>query len=72
MAILALLAVNAHAYDFLSNGIFYNVLSEEDGTVEVTGEHIIYSGNIVIPDSVLNDGRIYTVTSIGDYAFSHL
>ena len=70
MAILALLAVNAHAYDFESDGIRYNVLSEEDRTVAISGDRITYRGNIVIPDRVLNDGRIYTVTAIGNEAFS--
>lgn len=61
-------------YDFESDGIYYNVLSEKDRTVEVTSggySYRDYRGNIVIPDGVLNDGRIYTVTSIGDYAFCY-
>ena len=71
VAILALLAVNAHAYDFESNGIYYNVLSEKDRTVEVTRgkDSEAYRGNITIPSRVLNFGRIYAVTSIGDEAF---
>lgn len=71
VAIFALLAANAYAYDFKSDGIYYNVSSEKNRTVEVTsGGYRTYRGNIVIPDRVLNDGRTYTVTSIGDYAFS--
>ena len=71
VAILALLAANAYAYDFKSDGIYYNVSSEKNRTVEVTsGGYRIYRGNIVIPDRVLNDGRTYTVTSIGERAFS--
>ena len=73
VAILALLAVNAYAYDFESDGIRYNVLSEEDRTVEVISNKYYdsYRGNIVIPDRVLKNGRIYTVTSIGERAFSY-
>ena len=71
MAILALLAVNACTNDE-SDGIYYNVLSEKDRTVEVTsGGYNNYRGNIVIPDGVFNDGRTYTVTSIGDNAFCY-
>ena len=71
VAIFALLAANAYAYDFKSDGIYYNVSSEKNRTVEVTsGGYRTYRGNIVIPDRVLNDGRTYTVTSIGSYAFS--
>lgn len=88
VAILALLAVNActdefvfvsdgivdnpDAYDFKSDGIYYNVSSEKDRTVEVTsGGSNNYRGNIIIPDWVHNDGRTYTVTSIDDDAFRY-
>ena len=64
--------VIASKYDFESDGIYYNVSSEKDRTVEVTsGGYNNYRGNIVIPDGVFNDGRTYTVTSIGDYAFCY-
>ncbi len=61
------------AFDFNTNGIYYNKLS--DSTVEVTyggndteyGKD--YSGDIVIPESVENDKQVYTVVRIGDNAF---
>ena len=61
-----------YAYDFEKDGIFYNILSEEDRTVEVTyiydsGDS--YSGDIVIPQRVINDGKTFAVTTIGDWAF---
>lgn len=68
------------AYDFVADGIYYNV--NEDGlTVSVTtdfdlnGEEKIpsdrgtYTGDVVIPSTVNHDGKDYTVTAIGDYAF---
>ena len=68
---LALLAVNARAYDIYSDGIYYNVLSEKDRTVEVTspGKGYYYRGSRSIPSKVINNGITYTVTSIGDRAF---
>ncbi len=70
---LALLAVNAYAYDFSSGMIYYNVLSEEDRTVEVTspGKGYYYRGSRSIPSKVINNGITYTVTSIGDKAFRY-
>ena len=66
-------AVQAQAYDFMSGGVYYNILSMADMTCEVTRkENIIvssYSGDIVIPEKVTYSGRTFTVTAIGDYAF---
>lgn len=66
-------SVTASAYDFEENGIYYNVLSEEQKTCEVTYEyysdydyHSDYEGEIVIPEQANG----YRVTRIGYYAFS--
>ena len=73
VAALFLSAASAHAYDFMSGGIYYDVLSEEDRTVEVTRRdsygHSHYSGSIIIPERVLHEGKTYTVMSIGYRAF---
>ena len=71
VAALFLSAASAHAYDFFFNGIYYDVLSEEDRTVEVC-RHLYYthySGSIIIPERVLHEGKTYTVMSIGYRAF---
>lgn len=61
------------AYDFEVDGIYYNILSEEEKAVEVTYGDIDYSGTIIIPETVdltVDDNDItYSVTSIGNYAF---
>ena len=69
------MTVNAH--DFEVDGIFYNIISSEDLTASVTykGENYSsysdeYTGKIVIPESITCDDKIYTVTSIGEYAFN--
>jgi hypothetical protein len=72
-AMLAIINV-AHAYDFESGGIYYNITSEDDKTVEVTylekeNETPSYSGDIIIPETVTYSDTEYTVTSIGESAF---
>jgi hypothetical protein len=71
--LLLLSAVATYAYDFESNGIYYNITSDDDKTVEVTclerynGDYV---GNITIPEKVISSGVEYTVNSIGGWAFS--
>ena len=57
------------AYDFEVDGIYYNITSVADLTVAVTSGDTKYSGEIVIPSTVTCKSRIWSVTSIGDYAF---
>ncbi|MBQ2122614.1 MAG: leucine-rich repeat domain-containing protein [Bacteroidaceae bacterium] len=72
VALLAFVLCNIplFAEDFEVDGIYYNITSEEDKTVEVTTGSYKYSGVVTIPESVTNDGSTYSVTSIGDNAFS--
>ena len=74
---LLLCSTSLLAHEFEAGGIYYNVTSEADRTVEVTfkGESYDsysneYSGSIIIPESVTYNGNIYSVTSIGDDAFA--
>ena len=67
LILLILAAGTTDAQNFEVNGIYYNVLSEEEGTVEVTMGN--YSGDVVIPGEVTYDGSTYSVTTIGEYAF---
>ena len=56
---------------FTSNGIYYNIL--EGNKLAVVSCHNPlneYSGEMSIPETVTLDEIIYSVTSIGDYAFS--
>ena len=68
--------VNA-AYYFVSNGIYYVITDETNKTVAVTykGDYYDsyynkYTGSVVIPESVSYNGKVYSITSIGDGAFS--
>ena len=72
LAIALSMALQASASEpyFDSDGISYAVLSIDDRTVAVTA----YTGDnkaVSIPQQVTYEGTTYTVTRIGDHAFSH-
>ena len=70
-----LCSIAASAHDFKVGGIYYNITSYTDLTVEVTykGDDPMeggwYSASITIPATVTHNGVAYSVTSIGDWAF---
>lgn len=58
-----------YAQDFTVDELNYTI--NDDGvSVTVSGEYGTYYYPLVIPESVEYDGMPYTVTAIGDYAFS--
>src|SRR5574344_1002679 len=73
---LLLFAGETFAHNFAVDGIYYNKLSDGK-SVEVTFEGQSYdsytneyTGSVTIPDNVTYDGVTYSVTSIGNRAFS--
>ncbi len=66
-----LCSVVANAYDFEVNGIYYNIISTSDLTVEVTNGDNKYSGEVIIPETIAYKSKVLKVTSIGDEAFSN-
>jgi hypothetical protein len=58
--------VKAQAFD--AGGIRYAIVSDTE--VYVTAKTPLYSGNVVIPPTATHDTVTYTVTGIGDFAFS--
>ena len=76
--LIAVLLTGSHAFahDFDVDGIYYNILSETDKTVEVTYKgnsstsYIEYSGSKIIPEKLVYNGDTYSVTSISKSAFS--
>ena len=73
LAVLALSSMSILAYDAKIDGIYYNFSGDN---AEVTylyyqypSNSAAYSGNVVIPESVTYNGKPYSVTSIGYYAF---
>lgn len=74
--ILLILAIfgnlSVFAYDFEVDGIYYNITSSTNLTVEVTFKttsHNSYSNSVTIPFSVTYNNISYSVTSIGYMAF---
>ena len=64
-------SLTTNAYDFEVGGIYYNITSDTDMTVEVTFNSVgQYNGIVTIPSIVDYDGKIYSVTAIGNNAFS--
>ena len=75
LAVIGLLcSMSVSAHDFEVDGIYYNITSSTDMTVEVTyrGNSYYsqeYSGAVNIPESVTYNGKTYNVTSIESSAF---
>ena len=72
LAILLPALVSAH--DFEVNGIYYNINGNE-ATVTFQGSYAgqfnEYSGDVVIPRTVTNEGITYPVTAIGEHTFEN-
>ena len=61
---LSMLSVSVSAYDIEVDGMYYNVLSIDNLTVEVTSGENKYSGNIVVPLQISFKDRIFKVIRI--------
>ena len=82
IVLLSMIGLNASAHDIeVKNGggvtIYYNYINDNT-ELEVTyrGTYVFdylneYTGNVVIPESVTYDNKIYSVTRIGDSAFDN-
>ena len=63
-----LLPATAAAYDFMVDGIYYNINGNE---ATVTSGRSQYSGGVTIPAAVTYNGTTYSVTAIGERAFEN-
>lgn len=70
-AIMLLSFLPAAAYDFEVDGMYYNVLSDTDGTCSVAKASDQIKGIFEIPSKVEHEGRLFTVNEIEAYAFSN-
>ena len=73
--LIALFSLNANAYDVKIDGIYYN-LDKEAKTAKVAplntksdDNKYAYSGNVIIPQSIISDGIEYSVVGIDHDAF---
>ena len=77
--LMSMVASVASAHDFVVDGIYYrNTSTTGNNTVAVSfrGNYYYsysneYYGAVTIPETVTYNGKTYSVTSIGDYAFSN-
>ena len=75
MCLCLLAGSNAFAYDAEIDGIYYDFLGDEATVTYQRLEeylfdfHSDYSGAVIVPESVTNKGKKYSVTCIGNYAF---
>ena len=65
-----LLPIAANAYYAEIDGIYYNFSGDEATVTYRDNNYNSYSGAIVIPESVTYNSKTYSVTSIGERAFS--
>ena len=69
-----LLTIATFAYDACIDGIYYNFSGDNAVVTLYSYENVInreaYKGNVIIPSCVTYNGKVYTVISIGDGAFS--
>lgn len=78
VGIMLLACSSSFAYDFQVGDLYYNILSETDGTVEITRKNLSYPFNeypefteLAIPSEVTYNSRTYRVVSIGENAFAY-
>ena len=69
--LLLLCSMAASAQNFEVDGIYYNITSSTNKTVEVKSGTNKYTGDVVIPESVVYNDVTYSVTSIGTWAFEY-
>ena len=71
VALAAMLPASMSAYDFKEGDLYYNVNGNE-AAVTFEAENVgSYSGDVVIPETVVHDGVEYAVTAIGYKAFAY-
>ena len=69
LCLLGMMGIGVSAYDFEVDGIYYNIISSDNLTCSVTSSNHAYSGEVNIPSTVTYNGKTYSVTTIGSFAF---
>lgn len=70
MALLLFNAGIASAYDFITDGIYYNIVGNGQAAVTNNGDADTYTGVVVVPSTVKDpSGNTYSVVSIANAAF---
>ena len=69
LATCLVLVLPASAYDFVKDGIYYNISGTNATVTYKDANYNSYSGTVNIPATVTNNGTTYTVKTIGLSAF---
>lgn len=64
-----LCSLASSAYSFEMDGIYYDILSTTDLTVEVVKGDTEYTGDVVVPETVTYRNKKFTVVAVGYRAF---
>ena len=70
LVLLTILPTTALAYDFEVDGIYYNINGTNAAVTDNSEYSEVYFGSVTIPATVTYNGTVYSVTTIGDFAFS--
>ena len=62
-------ALDVCAYDFESDDIYYTIKNTRQVEVAIPPHESAYSGEVVIPASIVYEGKSYAVTAIARHAF---
>ena len=71
LSLAVLLSLPMLAVEVEIDGINYKLNAEAKQATVIAKSRGKYSGEVVIPESVEHEGSAYSVTSIGEYAFSY-
>lgn len=72
LSIFAISTCFANAYDFKDGDLYYTITSIQEQTVEVaysSGNYLNIGGTVEVPSSASYNGKVFTVTRIGEEAF---
>lgn len=70
VALAAMMPACMAAYSFVEGGIYYDVVGSQATVTYNSSNGNSYSGSVVIPETVTHNGVKYSVTAIGNSAFS--
>ena len=65
------LTLSVSAYDFVQNGIYYDISGTNVTVTYKNTNYNSYSGTVNIPSTVTNNGTTYTVSTVGYRAFEN-
>ena len=63
------IGMQAYDYDFVVNGYYYKITDNANNYVSLTSGDTKYKGDVIIPATVKNGGKTYTVNSIASSCF---